>query len=64
MTMYAIQNNRLRAARMRFGCDGRVRAYRERAWEIALKEARQRSILHSLVYAVAQWFALTTRSVD
>lgn len=43
--------NRMLAMRMR---DGRrwVRVYREKAWEAALEEARHRSFLSHLFYAV------------
>jgi hypothetical protein len=55
---YAIRNNRLLAARMRLGCDGRVRAYRERAWAMAIKEARERSFFSSVLFAASQWVTL------
>ena len=61
---YGVRNNRLLAARMRFGCDGRVRAYREKAWSLALQEARRRSFLSSLFFVVSQWISISARETE
>lgn len=61
---YAIHHNRLLAARMKARCDGTVRMYREKAWEAALMEARQRSALSAIFYAVTQWVALVAANRD
>lgn len=50
---YGVRQNRLLAARMRTGCDGRVKMYRERAWRVALEEAQRRSFLSALIYFVS-----------
>ena len=55
---YDVRNNRLLRARMKFGCDGRVKAYREKAWKIALEEARKRSLFEQLLFAASQSMAL------
>lgn len=58
---YVIQNNRLLAARMKARCDGTVKMYRAKAWEVALKEARARSALGAIFYAMTHWMALVGR---
>lgn len=51
--IYDVQHNRLLASRMK---DGRrwVKVYRERAWEVAVKEARRRSFLSAFLFMVTQ----------
>ena len=54
---YEVRHNRLRDARMR---DGRrwVKVYRERAWNVALQEARTRSFFGSLMFAVTEYVSM------
>ncbi len=52
---YDVQHNRLRVMRMK---DGRrwVNIYRGEAWDRALEEARHRSFLGTMLYAVGALF--------
>lgn len=61
---YAVRNNRLLAARMGARCDGTVKMYRQKAWEIALREARSRSFLSSVLFSLTQWAALQSGRED
>lgn len=58
MTSSHMPRNRLSRMRMRDG-ERWALVYRERAWEVAVEEARTRSFLHSLYFAVGmmarQW---------
>jgi hypothetical protein len=60
---YDIRHNRLRAARMKFGCEGRVHAYREKAWSVALEEARKRTALQTFLAVIVAWMHVDDRSV-
>ncbi len=55
--IYDVRHNRMRDARMR---DGRrwVKVYRERAWETALRESRQRSFFSSVLFIMSQFVLL------
>jgi hypothetical protein len=48
---YEVHNNRLLAMRMR---DSRrwTLSYRDRAWKVAVNEARRRSFLSTIIFAV------------
>ncbi len=52
--------NRLLALRMRDGHRWTL-TYRERAWDVAVEEARRRSFFSSLVYAVTMMGAWRSR---